>query len=262
MKRHYCSICGAKRNEDKMELVRARIGTKPQWICRHHMSANADIMQTYQSNKDRLFLELFAGSKRISAQAARRGYQTITVDIEPKYQPDICIDIMNLRRSILPAKVDVVWASIPCQVYSVINLENHWDKIEIGYRSYYYIPKTDDAQTALNMLNKTLRLIARLNPLYYFLENPRGALRHFPHLNLVPFRHTVSYADYGSKVYKPTDIWTNNPRFSPRRIKTSVGRKFEKGIMDLKSAYERSLVPEQLIEEVLDSIHFLEKSFI
>jgi site-specific DNA-cytosine methylase len=250
-------MCGRKRDESKMSYVHSKLFQKSAWVCTSHLSASADIL-TVKNNHQKTLVELFSGSGHISKLAQARGYHTVTIDNNSKLSPDICIDIANLRRSELPHNIDIVWCSIPCTVYSILNLVNHWDKKRIGYRRYFYYPKTDRAASALNLLTRTIDIIKEMNPIYYFIENPRGALRHFPHLSFVPYRHTVSYNDYGFEVYKPTDIWTNNANFKPKPIKTAVGRTFSKGIEDLAGNYERSLIPPNLIHEVLDSFDFIQ----
>lgn len=259
-KRHYCTFCKRKRNSDQMRLINYKLLDKTAWICKNHVSTIADIIEVRDQVKKPVFLELFAGSKHISNAAAERGYETISVDIDKKLDPDIAIDIINLRRSMLPGSVDVVHASIPCQVYSILNLVNHWDKISIGYRQYYYVPKTQQALEALRILNKTISLIVKLKPIFYFIENPRGALRHFPQMKFIPFRHTVSYSDYGFDYYKPTDLWTNCKHFQPKTITGCVGKKFNRSVDEINSKFERSLLPPGLITYMLDSISFLEPS--
>ena len=150
----------------------------------------------------------------------------------------------------------MIWASIPCTVYSILNLHRHWKKICIGYRRYYYVPKTPEALEALRILTATIRLIKKLKPLYYFIENPRGALRHMPHMAFVPYRRLVHYSDYGFDYPKPTDIFTNCPHFTPIQP-TNKKLNGHAGVMTLPSAYERSLVPQGLIEYLMECLGFL-----
>lgn len=257
--RHTCTICGATRNEKAMSLVRHRLfGQKTAWVCTSHVSEFSDIFDVRTPTPKPLFLELFSGSGHIAAAASSRGFETLTVDIEPKFKPDICLDICNLRRSLLPGRVDVIWASIPCTVYSVLNLANHWEKQSIGYRRYWYTPATPDARSALRILDATCRLIKKLKPTYYFLENPRGALRHLPHLKLAPFRRSVHYSDYGFDYPKPTDIWTNCPHFRPIEPKGKPTCE-STGVAGLNNAYERALLPPALIAEIVNSVAHLNR---
>jgi hypothetical protein len=255
--RHTCTFCNAKRYAADMALVRHRLfGQKTAWVCSSHVSEFSDIFDVRTPQPKPLFLELFCGSKHISQAASSRGFETLTVDIEPRFQPDICTDICNLRRTSLPGRVDVIWASIPCTVYSVLNLANHWDKISIGYRRYYYMPATQEARQALRILAATLRLIKKLKPIYYFIENPRGALRHMPHVAAIPYRRTVHYSDYGFDYPKPTDIFTNCPHFTPIE---ATGKPEANGlsVAALNTAYERALVPPRLIAYLMECLEFM-----
>lgn len=256
-RRHTCTFCGAKRYDSEMALVRHRIYQKATWLCSSHVSEFSDIFDVRTPQPKPLFLELFSGSGHIAAEASSRGFEPLTVDIEPRFQPDICIDICNLRRSLLPGRVDVIWASIPCTVYSVLNLANHWQKTCIGYRRYHYSPATPEALAALRVLTATIRLIRKLKPLYYFIENPRGALRHMPHLALAPYRRSVHYSDYGFDYPKPTDIWTNCPHFVPIEPKGKARLCGHAGVAGLNGAYERALVPPGLIGYLMECLEFL-----
>jgi hypothetical protein len=252
-KRYTCKFCGRKRNQTELTKIQSDIFKKEVWICREHASKISDVTSIRETQKKPVFLEIFSGSKHISEYAESLGFEVHNIDFEKKYNPTICGDITKIKLGDLPPVVNVAWCSVPCYVYSVMSLAKHWEKISIGHRNYYYIPKSSDAIQALRILNKTLRIIAQLNPQYYFIENPRGALRHMPQMKLVPYRHTVSYADYGFDYYKPTDIWTNCESFKPKPITGCVGRKFSSSIVDLPGSYERSLIPPGLIEEVFNS---------
>jgi len=256
--RHYCKFCGAKKNEIGLVKLEFRILKKSYWICREHASEIADISSIRTHQEKPVFVELFSGSGHLAHEAQQRGYKTVTVDFQEKLKPDIAIDIHNLRRNMLPGNVDVVWASVPCTVYSILSIQHHWEKVNLGYRQYYYLPKSNSALEALRILNKTISLIKQMKPLFWFIENPRGALRHLPHMKFAPFRKTVSYADYGFQYYKPTDIFTNCSHFRPIEATGTKGRNFEMTLDNVHSKFERSLLPPGLISLVFDSINFLE----
>jgi hypothetical protein len=253
VKRYHCAICNKKRNESELIKISSDFGKKEIWSCRVHTSNYKDVVSIRTPNKKPVFLELFSGSKHISNHAERLGFEVFNIDFERTYSPWLCSDILKVKESQLPQNVQVVWASIPCTVYSVLSLANHWDKLSIGHRNYFYVPKTNEAINALKILNKTLKIIASLNPVYYFIENPRGALRHFPQMKLIPYRRSVAYSDFGMDYYKPTDIFTNCKSFQPQKLRSCVGLKFSRTVKDLSSAYERSKVPGLLIEELFNS---------
>jgi site-specific DNA-cytosine methylase len=198
-------------------------------------------------NRKPVFVELFSGSGTVAAAARRAGFETVTIDIEPKFKPDICIDILNLRRSLLPGHVDVIWASVPCTAFSLLQCANNFESHSIGFRRYYHEPKTDKGFQSLHVLRATGRLIVQMEPIFYFIENPRGVLRHRPEMVFVPYRKTVRYSDYGMDYEKPTDIFTNCKHFQPHTSRRPVGLN---KITDLKNAFERAKIPEELARYV------------
>lgn len=147
-------------------------------------------------------LELFCGTKSFSNAAEKRGHETFTVDIDDKFEPDRCIDVMYLHPSAVDFKPDIIWASPPCTCFSVASIGTHWNKD--------HTPKTAAAREALMVLDKTIELIKAFEPRYFFLENPRGKMRKLEIMNFAPRRVTVTYCQYGDTRMKPTDIWTNH----------------------------------------------------
>lgn len=195
-------------------------------------------------------IDFFSGSHSVRDEFQVCGFDCISVDIEPKFKPDICIDICNLRRSILPRSVDVVWMSPPCTTYSVLALGHHWQSHKIGYRNYFHSPRTKEALEAVRVLRSALRLLIKINPKFYFIENPRGGMRHAGELVLVPFRAEIEYGHYGAEIAKPTDIFHNCGHWKPEKKPRCVGMK---GLKELPNAYERSKVPGLLIREIAEA---------
>jgi hypothetical protein len=223
------------------------------WHCKDHPSIITDFMQI-NSGKKNTFLELFSGYGHISKKAALLGYKTFSLDINPKLNPTLSVDIRKVKLSQLPGEVKYIWASIPCTVFSIMSIEKHWEKIPYSWRKYYYVPKTPEAKEALQIVEKTLWIIKKLNPDYYFIENPRGALRHLPQIRFIPFLHTVSYYDYGFNYYKPTDIFTNFPNLKLKKLTAKENINCTGKLTHLNSAQERSIIPGQLIDEILNQL--------
>lgn len=206
-------------------------------------------------------LELFAGSRSIGNIADRLGYEVFSVDINQFDKIDLAIDIMELKKEMIPFKPDMIWASPPCTYFSVASIGKHWNKD--------HTPKTPQAVFGVSLVMKTIEIIKELNPDYWFIENPRGKLRKLDIMQSLP-RTTIWYCKYGDKRAKPTDIWTNNLRsvFNPNgwqpREECFNGNKnchheaaprgSRTGTQGLKNNYERSKIPEQLCLEILTSI--------
>lgn len=203
-------------------------------------------------------LELFCGTKSFSKVAKKLGYNTYTIDIDSKFNPDLVIDIRNLSIDHIPDKYDIIWASPPCTGFSVASISKHWGG---GFRQY--IPKSITAQLGLNLLDKTISIISKKEPTYWFIENPMGVMRKviddiFDKHNITGYRQvTVTYCQYGDKRMKPTDIWTNLHSWNGKRCKNGgschvpAPRGSKTGTQGLKNATERGRIPSKLIYEIL-----------
>jgi len=195
-------------------------------------------------------IELFSGTKSFSKIAARLGHGTFTVDNDPGTYPDLIADIRILDKSDFPYAPDILWASPPCQGFSVATIGRNW------YRDG--TPKSPSAELAIELIEHTLRLIEELEPTWFFIENPRGMLRtllHLQHLN----RYTVTYCQYGDTKMKPTDIWTNADWWSPREAcingapcHEAAPRGSRTGTQGIKGAKARGAIPPDLFDEIFD----------
>ena len=87
--------------------------------------------------------------------AQKLGYKTFTVDIDPQFNCDYTVDILDFDVNKVPFKPDVIWASPPCQTFSIASVSHHWLKNSIGLR----IPKTKEAKMGIKILEKTVEII-------------------------------------------------------------------------------------------------------
>lgn len=197
-------------------------------------------------------LELFCGTKSFSKVAKEYGCETITVDIDEQFEPDLKIDILELDPAILPHDIDIIWASPPCESFSVASIGRNW------YKGGY--PKTESALKGMKMLVKTLEIIKALKPRYYFIENPRGMMRKMPMIASLP-RRTITYCQYGDTRMKPTDIWTNFTEWKSKApckngdpCHISAPRGSRTGTQGLKNATERGVIPREVFTEIFDQM--------
>lgn len=155
-------------------------------------------------------VELFCGYGVISESFEASGFKAWKTDIRRRKgvcEPDLKINILDLERDQIPfEKVSVLWASPACDVWSYAAGNFHWDKL--GQ------PKTQKCHDHIELLKKTLELIDQINPTLFFIENPRGRLRHWPPFVEWLKKHqavskTLTYSSYGFPAPKPTNIFTN-----------------------------------------------------
>lgn len=192
-------------------------------------------------------LELFAGTKSFSKVMKLHGHSTLTIDNDPSLEPDICADILSYP--IRESGVDILWASPPCQGFSVAAIGKNWN--------FDNTPKTDSARLAMQLAQETLKIIEETKPKWWFIENPRGKLRKMPFMHGLT-RHTVSYCQYGDTRMKPTDIWTNATWWKPRAIckngmpcHEAAPRGAKTGTQGIDGAKDRGRIPPALFEEIL-----------
>lgn len=189
-------------------------------------------------------LELFCGTKSVGKEFAKLGYEVTSVDIDIVFQPDILIDIRDFEPT---EYYDVIWASPPCEGFSVTNIGRNWN--------YDNTPKTDTARLGLELLEKTLDIINTVKPKYYFIENPIGKMRKMPQLDNY-HRDSVTYCQYGDTRMKPTDIWHNSlwiprpmcKRGSPCHVAAPRGS--QTGTQGMKNYTVKSIIPSKLCREI------------
>lgn len=199
-------------------------------------------------------LELFAGTASFS-NAASDNDITFTSDYDTQFNTDYCVDIMEFDISKVPFSPDVIWASPPCETFSVASIGHHWTGGRGGY-----IPKTKECQMGIDRVLKTLSIIEQINPKYWFIENPRGVLRKMPFMKNA-HRYTVTYCQYGDTRMKPTDIWTNIPnlQFKPMckngaPCHISAPRGSRTGTQGIKTYKDRSRIPKELCQSIIEQL--------
>jgi len=189
-------------------------------------------------------LELFSGTASFSQVARARGHECVTLDNDSRFNPDICKDIMEFELADLKGfEPDVVWASPPCEAFSVNTIGRNW--IAGQY------PKSEKAEKALLVIERTIAIIELLAPRFYIIENPRAMLRNQMMMLRFP-RKTVTYCQYGELRMKPTDLWTNIP-FEARSCKYGdpCHPRTPRGHYSGKSYQQLAKVPRRLCEEII-----------
>lgn len=202
-------------------------------------------------------LELFAGSRSIGKIAENLNMNVFSVDWKNYDKINLAIDIEELKTKDIPFIPDMVWASPDCTTYSIAAISTHRNGIN---------PKSDYAKKCDSVNQHFISLINEwiiINPnLIFFIENPRGMLRKMPFMQEFK-RHTIWYCQYGDDRAKPTDIWTNSKTWIPKSICKNgnknchhqpAPRGSKTGTQGKKGSYHRSIIPEKLCIDILNSL--------
>lgn len=203
-------------------------------------------------------LELFAGTRSISKAFEAAGHEVFSVEWDKDFEKiDLYADISTLTaKDILKqfGQPDVIWASPDCSTYSIAGISHHRRQQEGGN-----LEAVSEYAKFCDMTNKhVLDLINELKPRFYFIENPRGGMRKMDFMKGL-YRYTVTYCQYGDTRMKPTDIWTNHPdpQFKPMckngdPCHEKAPRGARTGTQGLKGSKERSVIPAQLCQHIVD----------
>lgn len=167
-------------------------------------------------------IDLCSGLGGASEAAIDRGWEVWRIDNDPKFVnvPNTIIhNIKDYRELDLPEHVDFVWASPPCNCFSIASVYRHWDKDTKR-------PKHKGVIDAMRIVFWCMDFIDYIKPKYWVIENPRGMMRQIlgEPGKVLPGVTTYLYS-WGSPQMKPTDLWGILPDIdwppNPTKIKPS-----------------------------------------
>lgn len=222
------------------------------------------VSQELFTSEKEIAIEFFAGTRSFG-KVAESKFNVFSVELNPEFQCNMTMSVLDfdeekfLKEHWIPR---AFWASPVCTSYSIAAISHH--------RYPGWLPKTEEAILWDNLVLKTLKVIRffeeeakKQNKKFdWYMENPRGYLRKMPFMQEINhLRKTVTYCQYGDNRMKPTDIWTNSTTWISRPMckngdtcHESAPRGSKTGTQWLKGSKLRSVIPKQLMEEIILSI--------
>lgn len=168
-----------------------------------------------------------AGTGSFSQPFADRGHEVITLDYEARFNSTLTMDARAFAKNpwqyLPPAwKPDVVLLEPMCTRFShggSGTLATHWAEPPPGREWPFYgprWPRTKEAREACGLVLACLEIVRKLDPTYWWMENPKGGLVTMGFMRqLKPA--LVSYCQYGDIRMKPTHLWGHHPKtWQPR----------------------------------------------
>lgn len=200
---------------------------------------------------ENILIELFSGSKTVSKVFEKHGWESFSIDNNPKLNPSICCDILDLELNQLPGTAAFIWASPDCRYFSRAGASRHWKKTTLKYRIYHYDPITEKAVKSQALLQKTIDIIQFYPECAFIIENPIGRIQHMQPMKILGhYRYAVNYADFGFPYSKETYLFSNlQLPFSTKKVHSSLP-----GLRTINSRYQRSKVPDNLVKEIIKYI--------
>ena len=204
-------------------------------------------------------LELFKGTGSVSKVCEQLGWDCISLDIEKRFNPDICCDIIDWNYKELDEQFDIIWASPPCTSYS--KLQHCWfgRKRRIINNNIFTKAHLESLmKDADKIIIRLFEIIDYFKPVLWFIENPYGGnLKKRDIMRNINYYRVdyCKYSDWGYK--KSTIIWTNSQTFIPLICKNDcnsmIGNKHKCNIGRNKTTlYQRFRVPENLIKSLFN----------
>jgi len=218
-------------------------------------------------------LELFAGTCVVSGAFYHEEWNTANHDLDPKSNATIKSDILSLDPETLPFVPDFIWASPPCETYSLLSGGYHRS---VGDNE---LDRSETARLHNLIFMKMVQILAwakQKHPhLIICIENPVGKIKHMPLMKEF-IRHfqlhdvTVNYCTFERDERKPTQLWSNYKNLCDHfeEYKCGPGRcgvmGYHQGIRSNTAHTNFSSIPEPLAKEcakvvnskmVLDGVH-------
>lgn len=202
--------------------------------------------------------DFFSGTGSSTKAFEDAGQTVIKVELDEYFEAHER-DILQLTADYLIGKYgkpDFIWASPPCQTFSVASIPHYWT-----YENGIAKPKNQKTLDGIERVRYTLELIGDLNPtIGWLMENPRGMLRKQPVVAGLT-RRTITYCQYGDTRMKPTDIWGYLPQWTPRAMckpgmdcHKSAPSGSTTGTQGMKNSKIKSMIPYDLGKEILEAI--------
>jgi hypothetical protein len=151
-------------------------------------------------------LELFSGTKSVSKVCREHGYETISLDLDPTYSPDLLMDIMDFDETLWPRDhFHFIWASPPCESYSSARTCAKLEREAAMRRGDIWVAKT-------------LKIIEWFHEAEWCVENPAlSRLWARPVASdLVKQSQVTSYCSFGYNYRKNTRIACSKPLSLPK----------------------------------------------
>lgn len=167
-----------------------------------------------------MMLDICSGTGGASAAMKARGWDVLTVDINPAFSPDVVADVTTWQYA--GETPDLIWCSPPCDEFSRESMP--WSKT--------------GNEPSMELVIACRRIIDQARPRFWIIENVRGAVRYF-----APFLGNPR------TIYGPFFLWGSFPDLGNVPIKMRKKESYPSSRPDLRAA-----IPYTLSEAVAAAI--------
>ena len=205
-------------------------------------------------------LEIFCGTKSMGKVFEKNGWEVISIDIEKKWKPTICIDVLEWDyKSFDKNYFDHIHFSPPCIYMSQVQQSWYGRYKGRGDNKYLFTEEIhkERLKESDKLLHKINEIIDYFDNITFTIENPyHTKFNNITKRNILNYDYVVcDYCMYDYPIKKPTVFYNNFNLKLNRCDKSHTHTKWEKfygggnSILD-----ERYRLPEKLCEHIYNSI--------
>ncbi len=204
-------------------------------------------------------LEIFCGTKSISKIFEKNGWETYTVDIESKYNPTECINILDFDYKKFDKQYfNHIHFSPDCR-YMSQNQQTWYNRYK-GYGENRYLftkeihnQKLDDSDKLLHKVNEIINYFENNT---FTIENPyHNKFNSIINRNILNYPYEiVDYCMYNHPIKKPT-VFINNFNLKLKRCDKSHTHIEWKKFSSKSKLDSRYKIPEELCIEIFNQVN-------
>lgn len=201
-------------------------------------------------------LEIFCGTKSVSKVFEKNGWNCYTVDLEPKYNPTECINILDFDYKKFDKDYFQHLHFSPDCRYMSQNQQSWYNRYKgRGDNKYLFTPEihNEKLKDSDELLYKVKEIIEYFNSSTFTIENPyHNKFNSIINRNILNYPYTiVHYCMYNYPIKKPT-VFINNFDLKLKRCdKSHKHMEWKKFHRDLEGRYK---FPEDLVIEIYNQV--------
>jgi len=206
-------------------------------------------------------LEIFCGTKSISKVFENNGWETYTVDIDSKYNPTECINILDFDyKKFDKSYFNHIHFSPDCR-YMSQNQQTWYNRYKgRGDNKYLFTPeihneKLNDSDKLLHKVNEIINYFENIT---FTIENPyHNKFNSIINRNILNYPYEiVDYCMYNHPVKKPT-VFINNFNLKLKRCDKSHTHIEWKKFARKDGLDSRYKIPQELCIEIFNQVNTL-----
>ncbi len=205
-------------------------------------------------------LEIFCGTKSIGKVFEKNGWEVISIDIEKKWKPTICIDVLEWDyKSFDKNYFDHIHFSPPCIYMSQVQQSWYGRYKGRGDNKYLFTEEIhkERLKESDKLLHKINEIIDYFDNITFTIENPyHTKFNNITKRNILNYDYVVcNYCMYDYPIKKPTVFYNNFNLKLNRCDKSHTHTQYKKfcggGNTPKDNVYR---IPEKLCEHIYNSI--------